>query len=845
MKAYQELSLRYLKSQKKRSILTVVGIILSVSLLCCAGIMGVSLQNSMIQNVKETYGFFHVAYLGVTENQIKLLKRNAKVEEAGYKLDVGLSEFNGGKRILVTGFSPDLPKMLYIKPIVGRMPQHPGEIALEQWVLDNMKGKPSVGDLISLEVTPMAAIKGLDATGKKLSTQALSFKLVGALENSSASQYSQFTMALVTIQTAKDLLGNQNPRYDVAVQIKAQLPMQTTIQALTQNIGVQDSQVNQNTAMLTAIGQSRSHSNNNAVLIIELVAILVIIIATIAVIYNAFHISVMERIRQFGILRSTGTTPRQIRGLVLREAFILGAVGIPLGIILGITVFQTVMGIFSGQTSGLLGRIHVVIPLNVIAGTAGLGLFTVFASALGPIFTAGRVTPMEAILQTAKPNRARMKKRKLAHAGVRMRTTRLTGKIFGVEGTIAAENLRRNPKRFLVTVFSMCIGIALFVFFSAFMYFLNAEVNQYFSKDFALDKPFGSDTPGYTLQDYESVTKITGVKTVYRVMQKNVQALIAKDQQASDLPKVLNKMPNPGQASRQYGNFNAFPANFYGYRALELNLCKPHLIRGAINTARLDQNNGVLVVQRVGGKNVSNFKPGDVIQVIIRNQAPSVEPIKLKVMGILDTMPLDYYGGLEKFGVITTEAVFKKITGSDTFGRFDIEVMPNADRNQIKTKLQGIAARVTNGNVLNFGASSTAELQLELGIILFGLVTVISIIGALNIINTISTNLILRTREFGTLRAVGMTPGQMKKMINLEGAFYGLIASFYGSITGGILARIMYVSLNKIQGITWHLPWEAMIEASCAAIVLGIFSSTVPLKRISRLNVVESVRAEE
>ncbi|HEX3043294.1 MAG TPA: ABC transporter permease [Bacillota bacterium] len=842
MNTYQELSLRYLKSQKKRSILTLIGIILSVSLLCCAGIMGVSLQNSMVENVKQTYGFFHVSYMGVSESQIQRLQQNAKVEKTGYKLDVGFSVFSGGKRILVTGFSPDLPEMLYLKPISGRLPQNPGEIAIEQWVLDNMPGKPSVGDIISLEVTSITDMKAPNAASSKLPNQTLTFKLVGALENSGRSQYSQFTMALITIQGAKDLLRDQNPRYDAAVQIKAKLPMQTTIQELTQNLGVQDSQVSQNTAMLTAIGQSRSRSNNNTVFIIELVAILVIIITTIAVIYNAFHISVVERIRQFGILRSTGTTPRQIRGIVLREALILAIIGIPLGILLGIAGFQTVMNIFSSQTLGFLSRLHIVIPLSVIAGTAGLGLVTVLVSALGPVLTAGRVTPMEAILQTAKLNREQVKKRKLAR--------RIIGGIFGIEGAIAAENLRRNPKRFFVTVFSMCIGIALFVFFSAFMYFLNAEVQQYFSKDFALDKPFSSSAPGYTLQDYENVTRIKGVKTVYRVMQKNVRVLISKDQETADLATALTKMPKQDRDTYQYGNFSAFPAHFYGYRERELNLCKTNLIQGTINTRRLDQSNGVLVAQRVQlknsrGLNVSQLKPGDVIRIMDGNGAQNAKPVELTVMGILDTIPLDYYGGLEKFGIITTETVFRKITGSNTFGRFDIEVRPDADRNQIKTSLQGIAAGVTDGNVLNYGNSSTAELQLELGIILFGLVTVISIIGALNIINTISTNLILRTREFGTLRAVGMTPGQMKKMINLEGLLYGLIASFYGSIAGGVLARIMYDSLNKLQGITWHLPWEAMIEASLAAMLLGIAATIVPLKRISRMNVVESVRAEE
>jgi putative ABC transport system permease protein len=283
---------------------------------------------------------------------------------------------------------------------------------------------------------------------------------------------------------------------------------------------------------------------------------------------------------------------------------------------------------------------------------------------------------------------------------------------------------------------------------------------------------------------------------------------------------------------------------------MELGLCKSNIIQGKINIGEMNNENGVLISQSIQLKNgqamnVSRLKVGDVIIMADPRGTGSNEQIKLKVVGILDKMPLVYTGGSDKYGIITTEEVFKKITGIQTYSRFDIIISRTADQASIAKKLKYIADRVEEGRMLSFIDTSYSTLQTEMGVILYGLVVVISIIGALNIINTISTNLILRISEFGTLRAIGMTPGQIKGMIRLEGIFYGLISSFYGSIAGCALARVLYDNVNKIKGLTWHLPWKAAVEACIVAIVIGVTASLVPLKKISKMNVVESIRAEE
>lgn len=832
MKSYKELAGKYLKNQKKRSILTIVGIILSVSLLCAAGIMGESFRNMLFDDLKQQYGNYHVAYGGINEAQLKKLQSNIKVDRVGYRMIAGLDMITPAQNLMIAACDTNCLEMLYLKLSSGRLPAKENEIVLEQWIIDNMKSQPAIGGMITLDFT----IQGLK-DGKSEASR--DFKLVGILKNNALTQRMGMSFGVVSFQTAKSILKDNDAKIDAVVLIKKKLPLQQSISEITNSIGAKG-QAQQNTAILSLEGQGNRNDINKYVYIVQAIMMLVIIISTIAVIYNAFHISVLERIHQFGVLRSVGTTPRQIRTIILREAGVLGIIGIPLGLLFGILAMKVVIGLFSFQSSAFFGSMQVVVPAQTVIMTAVLGFATLLVSAFGPAASAGRVSPMEAVLNSSRSKKLNIRRKK--HP--------ILSKILHIEGVMAYENLRRNRKRFFVTVFSMCIGIVLFIFFSFFMSMMYVQTNTGFEKAYAVDKPFSSDKPGFTQKDYDEISGISGINTVYRVMQKNERTLISEEQASDTYKKAVKEGKSDGLfESGGITNYSLI-SNFYGYRDLELGLCESNVIQGKIDIDKMNAENGVLVSQSVQlrngqAMNASQLKAGNVILITDTKDTGSNKPVKLKVVGILDRMPLVYTGGADKFGIITTEEVFKKITGINTYSRFDVVISRSADLASIEKKLKDIAARVEQGRMLSFIDTSYGTLQTEMGVILYGLVAVISIIGALNIINTISTNLILRISEFGTLRAIGMTPDQIKGMIRLEGIFYGLISSFYGSIAGCALAWILYSNVNKIRGLTWHLPWKAAVEACLVAIVIGVTASLVPLKKISKMNVVESIRAEE
>lgn len=830
MKSYRELSGRYLKTQKKRTILTIVGVVLSVSLLCAAGIMGQSFKNMMEQNVRQHYGNYHAFFQNIDRAQLNKLQNNIKIKNVGFRIVAGTAEISKTQNITITAGNDAFLDIMYMKLAEGRLPEKENEIALEQWIIDNMKEKPEIGSSIRLTLKVPGKPEGQNTASRE-------FLVTGIFGNAPVSQFTRMSVGFVTPQTAASILGIEDPKLDAAINIKDGIPKQAAIEEIAGSIGLKKEEAHQNTAVLSLDSQGGNAVINKSVMVVELIMVLVILISTVAVIYNSFHISVLERIHQFGVLRSVGTTPRQIRAIILIEACFLGIIGIPLGLFFGVLAVKCVMGIFSLQSGSFFGGLQVVIQLRTILLTAVLGFATLLVSAFGPAITAGRVSPMEAILNMGAKNR--VKKRRGKHPVIM--------KLLRVEGVMAAENLVRNRKRFVVTVFSMSIAIVLFIFFSTFLSLMSVQINTSFEKDFAVDRPFNSEYPGFTQKDYDEIAAIPGVKNVYRILQKDQEILLTEGQVRDEYKKALgnkavNTMVKSGD-TQYYG----LTSNFYGYREAELKMYRPNIVTGGIDFKKMNSENGVLAVQdvRVGNEDLaaSDLKIGDKIMMV--DPKDKNRTVELKIMGILDKLSMVYGDGSAKYSLITTEEVFSKISGVNDFSRFDVELASSADQAAVKSRLAEIAARVEGGNILDFVTNSMKVLKMEMSVILYGLVSVISLIGALNIINTISTNLILRIREFGTLRAVGMTPKQIKGMIRLEGVFYGLVAAFYGAIAGCLLSRLLFHYLNQIKGLTWHLPWQSAVEACLVAILIGLLASAAPLKRITHMNVVESIRAEE
>lgn len=838
MTHFSQLAYRFLKQQKKRSLLTIAGIILSMALVFSSTSMGEALKDSLIENVKLEQGNYHVAYTGVTERQIKQLQEHVKVAETAVRRAVGVHTVREGLTIAVTGGAQEYLNVMSLEVDEGSLPQRDGEIALERWVIDNMSGGLKLGDKVRLKLAPSPSEQGQLKQEQQEQLQEVEFVLAAIFKSKVATQQNGTGIGIVSLDYAGKLRSmgdgtdSDGTRYDAAILIKKPFKLRPTIDEITAAIGADAKQTLPNTALLTALGEGSKSSDNTALLVAQGIVIGIILITTVAVIYNAFHISVLERIRQFGLLRSIGMTPRQIRRMVFREAAILGGIGIPLGMLGGYAAIKILMAIFTWMDGGaFIGSLKVTIHWYVPAATVLLGAATIWVSAFGPAYAAGRVSPLDAVLNRNPFNKEKTIRHKPS----------LPARLLGFTGRMAFDNMKRNRKRYRITLFSMTIGIILYVFFTSFLYVIQQANDSGFLKDMALISAPGSrQENGLTLADYEEINAHPDVKLVYRSMRDWRFVLTQPEHYTEPYKKQLK----PGIPLSKFG------AQLYGYRPDDLELVRSSLVEGNLDYAAMDAGNGVLIMQNIKNNKgrtlqVTGYKIGDTLTLIRQDdKGKELEPIQVKVMGILDSNPYSI-STTPEYSVLTTEHVFTKLTGLSGFDKFDLVLRDKADPYSVKELLKKISERNEGVQLQDYTRNDGKIVMLQISILLYGLVTVISIISGINIIHTISTNLILRTREFGTLRAVGMSMKQMRRMIVVESIWYGIMATLYGGSIGTVLAYWFYTNINKVQEVPYRFPLVEFLSAGFVSALICLMASRVPLMRIERMDIVDAIRAEE
>jgi len=235
-------------------------------------------------------------------------------------------------------------------------------------------------------------------------------------------------------------------------------------------------------------------------------------------------------------------------------------------------------------------------------------------------------------------------------------------------------------------------------------------------------------------------------------------------------------------------------------------------------------------------------------RILVRgSREPGAAATEVVVVGIVRGFSTGSVLDQKALGVVMAEETFRSVTGKATYVRFDVSLKDSSRAADVASLLRVVPAKAHGARVEDFSETerATAGIVLQISILLYGLVTVISLIGALNIVNTIGTSLILRVREFGMLRAVGMTDGQLRGMVSLEGLLYGLYSAVPGSLIGIAAAWLLLSNVNNVRVISWSVPWAQVVGACVGAIVLGVLSALVPMRGIGRLSVVESIRAEE
>ena len=867
MNVIRKLTLSSIKLNKKRSIATVIAIILSTALICGTAGLCVSALKSFQQSAIYQVGDFHVTAENIRGSEATLITENAKVKESFFTKDLGYAVLAGSKNedkpyVFVTALSERaLNGGWGVHLVEGRLPQNDTELLIGAHILTNGRVQINVGDTLTLAIGTRTDSAGnaltqddsfdREAPESIVDTKACTYTVVGIMERPDyeiesfmAPGYSCFTYmsddALAAADTVNVSFTLNNARdYDA---VRA---------SLEQNLSV-CSRIFINKDLLEYSGALSEHTTR-FILRVGAIVTLIIMLTSVFVIRNSFAISVSEKTRMYGILASVGATAAQIRKSVLYEGLLFGLVGIPVGIgsgILAIVVLLKVVNTLMGDLISGLDFIYWLPPVFILISVV-LAAVTIFFSAYLPARRACKIPPIEAVRGNREVN---VRKREV-------RVSPLTQKLFGMGGVIAAKNLKRSRKKYRTTVISLVLSVTVFISLSSFVGYLKKSVSMEYE---ATAYNLAVTLPEKTENEAEIYLSLVGAVSpeaysYYYTGSADADletygSAVYRRERAQQLQDLLDGIDfnNPDAPTEQEirEGLSRLPVVVAAYN-------EEYFARYISSLGLSGDPAAAAVLCDVNG--YSTIKAGDTFRLRLESlgfDLPDGEPrdamdkdiVISKVVTDSHAMGLE---GIHADGVLlfVSEAMFTGDTAAMLTPYPSSLYLAAADPNATETQLMefiGADARLTGTYVYNVQTNVDQQNRVILiaEIFLYGFITVITLIGVTNIFNTVTTNMNLRQKEFAMLKSVGMTGKEFRRMIRLESLLYGLKSLMIGvplGIAGGIA---FYMLFHDEFRLGYSFPLEAILLSAVFVFVIVGLTMRYSMGKINKQNIIETIRNE-
>lgn len=867
MNLYTSLTLRYLKENKKRTIVTIIGIILSTSLICGIGNIFESFMDYQIRETINRKGAFHATFHDIKKEDVDKITKSSGISKSSISDNLGYSKLSNEKKNLVQvkAFDKEGFEGYQIKLKEGRFPTNSNEIVLSERAMPLIDKK--VGDSINLNIG-----KRVDKNQKEIEIpivhdnetivhgKSKNFKIVGVMNKLGDDLDNDVVSGITYLDIKEKTKGDKvnvaicanepSEIYEIAPAISKNLGLKVASNDDSDDMiynndnGVAYENLSFNEHLLRLKGASAYANINRSINASMFVVTTLVVVCTVATIYNAFSISINDRKKQFGILNSIGATKSQIMKIVFIEAIVVSVIGIPLGLITGTfaidLIFKLIKYMFSSSVIAQL-NLRVVYNPYVIILSALIVLLTILVSAILPALNAAKTPPLEAIKNSSSLKLGKVKDSKL----VRL--------LFKTEGVLAYKNLRRNKKKFRITLFSLIISVVIFISFSGFVeLFIKANEASVGQVNYDVRLWKGGILEGDKIID--DLNKVNGIKKIsvrneYGVAFDVKESNINKDYKDL-IDKTFSKKNKNGETVYDF-NYEQNTFKFTDDKDID-NL---KLINGSFDKETAIKENGIILRNKSSysepGKkydvSLTNYKVGDTINAYKfsrdENDKQINEPIKLKVLATTDDLlpgnKMSTYMGID---FITYNEVGSKLGYDINSGNIYINSDKSKDtRNALKKigEKYGYNVHDEVDNALEMEQSIIA-----IKIFVYGFVLVISLVSITNIVNTISTNINLRKREFAIIKSIGVTPQGFNKMIYLESLLYGVLALVYGVPIGLLIDVFMNKIMGNVVQLGMILPWNAVLVSIVGVFVITFIASYIPMRKINKENIIENIRQE-
>lgn len=836
-----DLSIRNLKLNKKRTISTIIGIILSVALICAVATMATSFQETLIQNAINETGNYHLKLSDISSNEENELKNNNKIKVTSTLNDVGYAKLEGIENeskpyVHLYSMNEDIFKNLRFNLIEGNFPTNENEIIISKHIKTNGKVNLKIGDTITLEVGDRITIDNeilsqnnpyMENEEKVANSKTYSFKIVGIIERPDYSFENYGDPGYTIISTNIDkgarsvyiTLKNPNNYKTIIPELLGAKNYEEVKNLETENFKYQNYTLNRE--LLRWQEFDMSDSTVSMLYSVIAVVIVIIIFTSVFCIRNSFAISTTEKIKMYGMLASVGATKKQIKRIVIYEALLLGIIGIPLGILAGLfadfvllKIVNSLLGEFLlANVDGIIFKTSLLpILISII-----LGFLTIYLSAISSARKAAKVSPIK---QLRGNNDIKIK-------GKKLKTPKIIEKVFKTGGVLAYKNLKRSKKKYRTTVISITVSIFIFITMNAFITNTFDLTGNYY-KDYDYNMVLYNGVENLSDDQLNKILSLDNIKDRF-ILYEADQKIIS----VNDLSKV-NQTPDESEMG-----IDDYPILLV---ALDDTSFKEYTKKIGENYEKVKET-GILCdefsyydQETNNTKKIRryNYNENDEITGMYGEEKISVKVGAItteKPYGMEDT----YYDG----GFL----IFDK----DSYKNLNFEVSQININSKKPEKLQeDIEELKLNISIRNMDSEVKEQraMILVIKIFLYGFIAVITLIGVTNIFNTITSNMELRQKEFATLKSIGMTKKEFNRMINLETLFYGTKSLIYGIILGLLGTFAMYKSFSLKIDSGVYIPIKPIILSIIFVFILIFIIMRYSISKINKQNIIETIRKE-
>lgn len=845
MKILNNITLKYLKLNKKRTLVTIIGIILSGAMLSAVTTLGVSFQNFMI-NAEKKNGDYEAVLRNVQYSNLKYIENNNQISDSfiisNSNIYMAENPYSNEEYLRIDQYDEESISKLGEELINGSFPKNSDEIALSYTFFDDKENEPKIGDTITWNVGYFEDAPDNEYGIKFIQTGTKTYKITGKIKRPSFETYDEYLTAGITIMDKSTL--SDKTLVNVGITTKNPKNVYKITEELANYVGTDS--IKYNRTLLAYEGVSDDLGFSAMLNSVSTILIIIIMTGSIMVIYNSFAISVSERKKQIGMLASVGATKKQIRKSVIFEAFVLGIIGIPLGILCGILgigiTLRIVNNLLSSIISNYTWNLELVLSWKAMGFSAVLMAVTIFISAIIPAIKASRITPIEAIRQSQD---IKVKSKKL-------RTPKFINKLFGIEGTIALKNLKRAKKRYRTTVISLVVSVALYISVSGFtQYMFTGFDTVYSTKDYDYSVSMSSNKNLINEENtvINQIEKMDGVKKSSYISSFGEYTIFGKNELENN---IIDVMENMGDSSKtDDGNYYVTAAIVKVEGEEYNNYLEKIGLKEIKDGEAVLINKANLIMSYNVETDIVKSKTGDDIKVMQMREDGSEEISNLKIAKLTDKTPMGLEivdNGYINLIIIVNDKTYNELlnkqVGYSQTKR--VYLKTTDDTKSIDNQLKEIRENNANVSINCVNCKEAMEqnrnINIIINIFLYGFVALISAIGISNIFNTISTNVTLRRREFANLKSIGMTDKQFNRMLNLECIFYGTKALIFGLPLGIALCYAINTAFKSGVGFMFKIPWTSVL-ISCIAVYIVVFITMLySSSKIKKEKIIETLR---